>query len=42
MTNLITFSMVFFIQSSRNRDSKAMLLRLDELIRTSSGARTRS
>lgn len=39
VTNLITFWMVFIIQSSQNRDSKAMLLKLDELIRSSSGAR---
>ncbi len=39
VTNLITFWMVFIIQSSQNRDAKAMLLKLDELIRTNSGAR---
>ncbi|MEP6770049.1 MAG: low affinity iron permease family protein [Acidobacteriota bacterium] len=39
ITNLITFWMVFIIQNSQNRDSKAMLLKLDELIRTSAGAR---
>ncbi|MDQ2869705.1 MAG: low affinity iron permease family protein [Acidobacteriota bacterium] len=39
VTNLITFWMVFIIQNSQNRDSKAMLLKLDELIRTSAGAR---
>ena len=39
ITNLITFWMVFIIQSSQNRDAKAMLLKLDELIRTNSGAR---
>ncbi|MDQ6891583.1 MAG: low affinity iron permease family protein [Acidobacteriota bacterium] len=38
-TSLVTFLMVFIIQSSQNRDSKAMLLKLDELIRASSGAR---
>jgi low affinity Fe/Cu permease len=41
VTNLITFWMVFIIQNSQNRDSKAMLLKLDELIRASSGARNR-
>ncbi|MEO8191789.1 MAG: low affinity iron permease family protein [Acidobacteriota bacterium] len=39
VTNLITFWMVFIIQSSQNRDSKAMLLKLDELIRSNAGAR---
>ena len=32
-TSLITFLMVFLIQSAQNRDSKAMNLKLDELIR---------
>ena len=39
VTNLVTFLMVFIIQNSQNRDSRAMLLKLDELIRSSSGAR---
>jgi low affinity Fe/Cu permease len=39
VTNLVTFWMVFIIQNSQNRDSKAMLLKLDELIRSNSGAR---
>jgi low affinity Fe/Cu permease len=39
VTNLVTFWMVFIIQNSQNRDSKAMLLKLDELIRANSGAR---
>jgi low affinity Fe/Cu permease len=38
-TNLVTFLMVFIIQNSQNRDSRAMLLKLDELIRSSAGAR---
>ena len=38
-TSLVTFLMVFIIQNSQNRDSKAMLLKLDELIRSSAGAR---
>jgi low affinity Fe/Cu permease len=38
-TNLVTFVMVFVIQNSQNRDSKAMLLKLDELIRSQAGAR---
>ena len=41
VTNLITFWMVFLIQNSQNRDSKAMHLKLDELIRANSGARNR-
>ncbi len=35
VTTIITFLMVFVLQSSQNRDTKAMLLKLDELIRTS-------
>ena len=38
-TNLVTFVMVFVIQNSQNRDSKATLLKLDELIRSHVGAR---
>jgi low affinity Fe/Cu permease len=34
-TTVITFLMVFLIQSSQNRDSKALHLKLDELIRSS-------
>ena len=34
-TTIITFLMVFLIQSSQNRDSRAIQLKLDELIRTS-------
>ena len=32
-TTIITFLMVFLIQNSQNRDSKALHLKLDELIR---------
>jgi low affinity Fe/Cu permease len=32
-TTIITFLMVFIIQNSQNRDSEAMQLKLDELIR---------
>jgi low affinity Fe/Cu permease len=34
-TTIITFLMVFLIQSTQNRDSKALHLKLDELIRAS-------
>ena len=34
-TTIITFLMVFLIQSTQNRDSKAVHLKLDELIRAS-------
>jgi low affinity Fe/Cu permease len=34
-TTIITFLMVFLIQSTQNRDSKALHLKLDELIRSS-------
>lgn len=34
-TTIVTFLMVFLIQNTQNRDSKAMQLKLDELIRVS-------
>src|SRR6185436_11225366 len=39
-TTIITFLMVFLIQSTQNREAKAMQLKLDELIRGVEGART--
>lgn len=39
-TTIVTFIMVFLIQSTQNRDAKAVHLKLDELIRGVSGART--
>ena len=38
-TTIITFLMVFVIQASQNRDSKAIHLKLDEVIRAKRGAR---
>ena len=38
-TTIVTFLMVFLIQNTQNRDSHAMHLKLDELIRSSKTAR---
>ena len=40
-TTIVTFLMVFLIQNTQNRDSRAVHLKLDELIRGVEGARTR-
>jgi low affinity Fe/Cu permease len=37
-TTIVTFLMVFLIQNTQNRDSRAMHLKLDELIRAMEGA----
>jgi low affinity Fe/Cu permease len=39
-TTIITFLMVFLIQNTQNRDSKAIHLKLDELLKGVKGART--
>ncbi len=39
-TTIVTFLMVFLIQNTQNRDTRAVHLKLDELIRGVKGART--
>ena len=39
-TTIVTFLMVFLIQNTQNRDTKAINLKLDELLKAVSGART--
>ena len=38
-TTIVTFAMVFLIQSTQNRDSEAMQVKLDEIIRSIHGAK---
>src|SRR5215213_5021127 len=40
-TTIVTFLMVFLIQSTQNRDTRAVHLKLDELIRAMKGARNK-
>ena len=40
-TTIVTFLMVFLIQNAQNRDTKAIHLKIDELIRASTGARNK-
>ena len=37
-TTIVTFLMVFLIQNTQNRDSRAMQLKLDEIIRAQEGS----
>jgi len=39
-TTILTFLMIFLLQNTQNRDSRAMHIKLDELLRAVKGART--
>jgi low affinity Fe/Cu permease len=39
-TTIVTFLMVFLIQNTQNRDARALHLKLDELLRAATKART--
>lgn len=39
-TTIVTFLMIFLVQNTQNRDSRAIQLKLDELLRGVKGART--
>ena len=39
MTTIVTFLIVFLIQNTQNRDTKALHLKIDELLKATGGAR---
>ena len=39
-TTIITFLIIFLIQNTQNRDARVMQLKLDEILKSSKGART--
>ena len=40
IASVVTFLIVFLLQYTQNRDTRAIQLKLDEILRTSEGART--